>query len=319
MRRSWDGLSIRLGAGGDEEDFFERERLDLQVGRLQRLDEVPGLVQLAVDEDFEVAALAEGAACAGDVDIGCFSAERCRELSVAVPCGIGLHGQDGPAFFEDREFVDQTFEFGDEVSGDEDRASAGVGVLVGADDGADEFASDEGVEAGGGFIEDEEVGFGADCADEGDLDGLATGERGGFLGVIEVELSEEFRFLVVVPGFAEGGLIIEPVTDRHPGVEGDVVRDIGEAGFDCDLFGAGVMSEDADRSLIGAEEVEQAFDGGGFAGSVTAEEAVAASGGDREVEAMDGLQPAIAADEALDLDCGEGAHDRESFSLWWVR
>ena len=59
--------------------------------------------------------------------------------------------------------------------------SAGIAGLIRADDGLDEFAADDGVEAGGRLVEHEQFRFGTNRADERELRALAFGEVAGFL------------------------------------------------------------------------------------------------------------------------------------------
>ena len=61
--------------------------------------------------------------------------------------------EGGWLHLSESELVDQSFEFGDEVRGDENRAVAGIAFLVGANDGLNEFTADDGVEARGRLVE----------------------------------------------------------------------------------------------------------------------------------------------------------------------
>jgi len=55
---------------------------------------------------------------------------------------------------------------------------------------------------------------------------------------------------------------------------------------------------------IRPEQVQEAFDRGGLARAVAAEEAVAAPGADGQAQAVDGIQLAVAADQVFDFDDG---------------
>ncbi len=52
------------------------------------------------------------------------------------------------------------------------------------------------------------------------------------------------------------------------------------------------------------EQIEEALDGGGFAGAVATEETVALAGFDAQAEVVDGLRAAVLADEVADFNGG---------------
>src|ERR1700686_1309722 len=76
---------------------------------------------------------------------------------VAAARFVGIEREHRGAVVDDGEFVDETLEFGDEVRGNQNGAIAEIAVLVGADDGLDKLAAHDGVEAGGGLMENEHV------------------------------------------------------------------------------------------------------------------------------------------------------------------
>ena len=91
------------------------------------------------------------------------------DLLVALARRVGGQRQHVAAPLDDRELVDQPFELGDEVRGDEDRPPARVAVLVGADDRLDELAADDRIEAGGRLVEHQQLGLGTDGGDQREL------------------------------------------------------------------------------------------------------------------------------------------------------
>ena len=76
---------------------------------------------------------------------------------------------------------------------DEHRAPAGIAVLVGADHRLDELAADDRIEAGGRFVEHEQLGLGADRGDERELGALALRQVARLLPRIEPELIDAAR------------------------------------------------------------------------------------------------------------------------------
>lgn len=205
----------------------------------------------------------------------------------------GVH--DGEAVAEDFGFV--------HVVGGEDDGEAGFA------DGLDEFpevATGLGVEAGGGFVEEEDFG----AVDEGGGDGealfLATGEvfnvGGGFVGELDFfEEGEGVNFEAVEAGehfelFSEGEFF-----DKGGGLELDA-----DDGFD--LFGVFGDVDAVDEDLAtgdGAESFHH-FEGGGFAGAVGAEDAEDFAGVNGEGDVFDGFFAFVGFGEVGDGDEGGG-------------
>ena len=65
-----------------------------------------------------------------------------------------------------------------------------------------------------------------------------------------------------------------------------------------------VQPEHPHRAARGAQQIEQALDGGGFTRAVAAEKAVAAPGPDRQAQAVDGLGFAVGTAELVEFDDG---------------
>src|ERR1043166_6731062 len=67
-----------------------------------------------------------------------------------------------------------------------------------------------------------------------------------------------------------------------------------------------VESEDAHAAAVRAQEVEQAFHGGGLAGAVAAEQAVTTARLNGQVEIVHRFSTAVGVGQAVDLDDGSG-------------
>ena len=229
-------------------------------------------------------------------------AKRDVNLLIALSRHVGLERQDVAAAVDDREFVYQALEFGDEMRRYEDGPPARVAILIRADDGLDELPPDDWIESRCRLVEHEQVGLRTDGSDERQLRLLAFREVAGLLSHIQTELRQKRALGVPVPAAAERGEVVEGLPDRHPWIERHVVRDIGDPGLHRDLVARRVEAEDARLAARRAEEIQQALDRRGLAGAVATEEAVAPTRLHAQVESVDGVGPAVAADEVAYVD-----------------
>ena len=221
---------------------------------------------------------------------------------------VGLHRQNGAPLFDDGEFVNQSLELRDEVGGDKHRAIFRIARLVGADDRLDEFAADDGVQPGSRLVQHEQFRLRRNGADQGQLRFLAFGQVGGFFGRVQIEAMQQAGFDLAVPAGPERRQVIERLAHGHPGIESHGIGHVAKAGLDGDFVLARVQAKDAHRPRRGLEEVEQAFDGGGFARAVAAEEAVAAAWAHGQAQAVDRIQFAEAPGEVREFN-SEGVHN----------
>ena len=77
--------------------------------------------------------------------------------------------------------------------------------------------------------------------------------------------------------------------------EGEAFGDYADLAFDLDGVGGGIEAENLDAAGGRGEEAGEHLDGGGFAGAVGAEEAEELTGGDAEVDVLNGGEVAEAA------------------------
>ena len=218
------------------------------------------------------------------------------------------------AFVDDADAVADFLDLFEEVGGEDDGDALGA---EGEDEVAD-FAGAAGVDAGGGFVEDEEAGAVDDGLGEADALEHAFGVagEGAIGGVFEVDEVEEFGAAVAEGGAADAA---EFAVEGEGFAAGEVAVEVGVFGEEADVFAAvdagGVAAEDGAGALGGAEEAEEDLHGGAFAGAVGADEAVDLAWGDFEgdvVHGGHGLAPeggqAEDAGEVLDGDGGGGGH-----------
>lgn len=170
---------------------------------------------------------------------------------------------------EDGDFVADVLDVGEEVGGEEDGFAAGG---EGADDVLD-LARALGVEAGGGFVEDDEVWVVEEGLREADAAGHALGEVAddAVAGFVEADHAQE----LLGAGADGGGGEVEERAVEAEGFERGEVRvetgflgEVADAGLDGDVGGGG--AKDAEGAGGGEEESEDELDGGGFAGTVGA-------------------------------------------------
>jgi hypothetical protein len=223
-------------------------------------------------------------------------------LVVVVAVGVIALGVEGVLFVGEAEFAGE--DFFDDIAGE-------VGGVVGVDaaidaedalaeviddaevvgdgedgelgfegfDGFEEPGFDGEVDIGGGFVEEEDLGFANEGAGDEDALALAAGEFGeGVLGVVD----EVHAFEGMVGGFLvfAGVATAEAIVDAAH--EDDVAGGDGELGVEVEVLGhvsdagGGVArggAEDFDLAAIGFEEAEDEFKEGGFAAAVGADEA----------------------------------------------
>ncbi|OPZ23512.1 MAG: hypothetical protein BWZ02_03186 [Lentisphaerae bacterium ADurb.BinA184] len=181
-----------------------------------------------------------------------------------------------------------------------------------ADDVLDLTAAD-GVEARGGFIEDDQLGVVDKGLGEADATGHALGELadGAVAGGAEADHFEELpgAFGAFVGMDAEEGAEeIKRLGGGQVAVEVGFLGKVADAAFGLDV--AGGLAKDDELAARGVEQAEEELDGGGFAGAVGAEQAEDLAAGDREVYAVDGARFGAAPEVAEHLGEAAGLDDQ---------
>ena len=87
----------------------------------------------AIGDQLEFAAVAPHAQCRFQVEFRRRLRKACANFPITLAGVVGVQRQHGLTVIDDRELVNQSLEFSDEVGGNQDRALAGNPFLVRAD------------------------------------------------------------------------------------------------------------------------------------------------------------------------------------------
>ena len=213
--------------------------------------------------------------------------------------GAVLHGASGT---DNGDGVTEGLHLGQDVAGEQD----GGALFCGLDHALAEDLLHEGVQAGGGLVEDEEVHRLAQGGDKGDLLPVALGVGAHLLARVQVETLNERGatsgdLLALGPGASsERGEGLQGLAPGERGPQGDVAGHVGQALVEGDGVVPGVGAEEAGPAAVGADHAQQDAQGGGLARPVGAEEASHLTGGDAQVQAVQGAGSAGAPAEDLD-------------------
>ncbi len=163
----------------------------------------------------------------------------------------------------------EAFDFGEVVGGNED---GGFGSAF--EQAFDELIAHERIEAAERLIENDEFGMEGKRAGESELHFHPAGKSFDFAIEREIELLDERLLESGIPGGIERAEIIEQRADFHPFGDLLIFGDVADAsvGFAADF--AGIGTEDLGGAACGGDEIHKDFDGGGFAGTVLADEGV---------------------------------------------
>jgi len=136
-------------------------------------------------------------------------------------------GKEERSLFKEAEVGSEVFDLGEVVGGDED----GHAFACEKAEDLNELIADEGIEAGEGFIEDEERGAVGERADESGFHAHTAGEALEAAVEGKIETLEERGFEGAIPLRIEGADEVKETSDSHPLghllIFGDVA-DVGE-------------------------------------------------------------------------------------------
>ena len=170
-------------------------------------------------------------------------------------------------------------------------------------DGGPDLLADDGGEALGRLVEDEEARVGHQRAADGEHLLLAAGEGAGGLGAALGEAGEELLDAGLGPGAGAGGggeVLLDGERREAAAALGDEAD--AEAGDAVDGEAAGGVAGEGDRAVARAEERGDGADGGGLAHAVAAHEGDDLALGDVEVDAEEGLAGAVEGGDAFEVE-----------------
>jgi hypothetical protein len=202
---------------------------------------------------------------------------------------------------EDGDAVADVLDVGKEVGAEED----GFALVFEGDDEVFHFAGADGVEAGGGFVEEDEVGVVDEGLGETDASGHAFGVfaefalAGFFVEADGIEEGGDAAAEFFAGDFEESAVEVEGFFAVEEAVE------VGFFGEEADAFvddgGTGGFAKDGGGASGGEDEAEEEFDGGGLAGAIGAEEAEDFTAMDGEVKVVQGADFVAAPEVFVDL------------------
>jgi hypothetical protein len=213
---------------------------------------------------------------------------------------------------------------GGAVVGDEQEGGFLLAVEAG-EQGVELFA-EGGVERGGGFVEDEQVGFGDEGAGEADALELAAGEFADHAAGDGVEIEQPEG---AVDGVVVGGPEALGEVQVGGAAGGDDFADIGGEAAEGELGDLGEVADAApvaevgeggvpegDGAGAGGEQAEERAQEGGFAGAVGADDADVVAGLDGEIDGVDGGDGAVAGGKVGGAQNGHGSQP-SPWRRWW--
>ncbi len=134
---------------------------------------------------------------------------------------------------EEDDFVEDAFDVGDEVGGDENGGAVGK---VG-EDGVEDVVASGGVDTAERFVEDVEVGFARHDKDELEFFLHTLRHFLEFHGFVEVETVQHFEGFLAVEVFIEGFEEVEVVFDSGGEVEVGAFGEVGDVALGEDAEG----------------------------------------------------------------------------------
>ena len=199
-------------------------------------------------------------------------------------------------------------QFGEDVAGDEDRF-AHVAQLF---EERFHFEASAGVEAAGGFVEDQHRRVVDERFGQAEpllhAAGEAVDEVVALVGEVEqLEHVADDGFAAAARDLVGDGEEVQELPDLHAVVHAEVVGHVADAFADADRVARDAVAVDGAFAGGGAEQRGQEADGRAFAGAVGADEAEHLAGADLEIQVRHGDEFAVDLGEVAEFDHGEDA------------
>ena len=281
-RRLRDGEAVEL----DLASHRPLGQLVERAGRARRCD--LDVAALHRDASLELRQLGVGRQCERDPR---------RGLRPAAELVRRALGDDQPVA-DDRDPIGEVLRLVHVVGGEED----GLSELAEARDDLPRLAASRRVEAGGGLVEEEQLGV----ADERHCDVetalLAAGELAGAIVRLALEPDEGDRLVDVARGGVVAGVELERLAHGEERLDAALLEDDPDALPPSAVSVLRVDAQDADLARAPLAIALEDLDRGRLPGAVGPEEREDLAGGDRQVDAADGLVRAVRLAQAADLD-----------------
>ena len=173
------------------------------------------------------------------------------------------------AFADDADAGAQALDFAEDVGGEENGDAAGVFFA----DEVEEIALHERVEAGGGLIEEEQLGAVQQALHDADFLLVAVGKVADAAVLLELhDVGQLFDALGAIAIVKTGG-ILEQVFDFHAFVIVDLRRQVADISADLRAMFGHILAKNLAGAAGGVDQRQEQADGGGFAGAVRPNEA----------------------------------------------
>ena len=169
-----------------------------------------------------------------------------------------------------------------------------------------EFAPRHRIEAGGGFVEQQQLRPRRQRQRQAQLGAGAARHLGGAEPVRYVEQAQQALKFGAVPGRVKAADELAELIGVHPRIKLRFLAHIADALLEACRHALDGLAEHADVAAVGPEQSHQQFQGGGLAGAVAAEEAEHFSLAHGETQAVQGLHLAVTVGQVDQFDCIHG-------------
>jgi hypothetical protein len=172
--------------------------------------------------------------------------------------GPALHGPSGP---DDADLVTEGLDLSQDVARQQHGPALGLDL-------ADAVLKDrfhDGVQARGGFVEDQQLGGRRQGRDQGHLLPVALRVGAGLLSRVEFEPLEQLGSPSGIKVPSQPAEQVDDLSTTELGPQVDVAGDVGEPAMQADGVPPGIGAEEAGPPAVGPQQAEQYPDGRGLA------------------------------------------------------
>ena len=207
-------------------------------------------------------------------------------------------GLDRAAGSDDAHAIAESFHLRQDVA----RQQNGAPGLLGLADGVLEDRLHQRVEPRGRLVEDQQLDIGRQRRHERHLLSVALRVRPALLARVELEPLDQGGPPALDEPATQPTEQVDDLSTRQVGPQRDVTGDVGESSVQCCRLGPGVATEQPRVTAVRAQQPEEDPDRGRLPRAVRPEEPVHLTGGDRQVESVEGQRGSEAFGESGDLD-----------------